>query len=474
MPPSDSDHWALQRHPELPRDLPLETGEILSCRKVLRQLPGRRLVCAGRWRDKRVVAKVFMGRRAARKAARERQGAYALEAAGIPAPKLLLESAAEPQGWPVLLFEHLDHPVTLGELWNHGGEAREGLLQELLELVARQHRAGLVQTDLHPDNFLLTGDGKLWAVDAGGYRHRKRALTLEESIDNLGMLFAQFPRATLKGHLEVLDRYAALRGFQPKVLRRAVPAAADRWRRWRARHLADKAFRNCTEFLAYELADFRIHQRRDLGKKRLTAWLAAGGLAPRPGDRMLKAGNSQTVWRSRIGDREVVVKRYNLRGPWQRLRRTLGGSRAARAWRGAHLLRAFHIDTPRPLAYIEERSRGLLAGRSWLITDWVAGQPAHQALVPDPTLEQIDSLVETLRAFGDNGLVHGDMKASNFILDNHRVWVIDLDSLSWPRWRWRARRGHRADIRRFLRNWEKKGLAETMLLKSFRGRLAKA
>ena len=59
-------------------------------------------------------------------------------------------------------------------------------------------------------------------------------------------------------------------------------------------------------------------------------------------------------------------------------------------------------------------------------------------------LEQIANLLQQLAAAG---LVHGDTKATNFLIHNDRVHLIDLDGL---------RVGHYldADIRRFLDNFD--------------------
>ncbi len=91
--------------------------------------------------------------------------------------------------------------------------------------------------------------------------------------------------------------------------------------------------------------------------------------------------------------------------------------------------------------------------RSWLITAQARGQPAQRVIEEGSDESRLLPLVEVVRAFADLGLVHGDMKASNFIVGEHGVEVIDLDSLRWPRWQWLRARGVKGDQERFLRNW---------------------
>ena len=438
---------------ELPFRVDLRGSRPLVCEAVYRHLPGRRMVCAALHGGDRVLAKLFFGTKGERDARRERKAALALAEAGIATPRLLGFEREASTGWPVLLYEFIHSTTTLADAWSGSDELRRSrLMAQLLVMQARLHEAGLRQRDPHLDNFLLDADERLIAIDAGGYAVQGGALGRSASVDNLGLLLAQFPRPVLRQQAPALEAYAGARGWEPAGFLSALERRAGRWRRWRALKLGRKSLRNCTEFLVREKGGLRIHQRRELDPERLDRWIEAGGLAPEASEALLKDGNSQTVWSGRLEGRGVVVKRYNPRGLLQILRRTLGGSRAARAWRNAHWLRACHIPTPVPWAMIEERRHGLLV-RSWLITEQAPGQPAQRVIGEGVGESRLLPLVEVVRAFADLGLVHGDMKASNFILGDQGVQVIDLDSLRWPRWRWLRRRGVRADRERFLRNW---------------------
>ncbi len=435
--------------------LPLASGKRLTDLRPLRILPGRRVVCAGRLQGRPVLAKIFLGDKSAREAGRERNGIEALLTAGIPTPDFLGTFAPAKGAGLILLFEYLPEARTLQEEWSARDESdRNRLLERLLALLGRMHEEGFYSRDPHLDNFLITGQERLWAIDGGGYRQRRGPLSRRESVNNLGLLFSQFPPRVWCGRESVLEAYCRERkGLRPSSIRNRLHARERAWRHWRAVKLGKKVFRSCSEFRAIRHGGLEILHRRDLPPGELEQWLANGGLEPGEKGQMLKAGNSQTVWATRLAERSVVVKRYNDKGIWQRIRHALGAARPHRAWRNAHWLRVYGIPTPRPLACLRA-VEGPMRGLSWIVTERATGFPAHHLPARQATPTRMEALADVVHAFGRNGLVHGDMKASNFIIGDQGVQVIDLDSLSRPRLPWLRRRGIRADRERFLRNWQ--------------------
>ena len=400
-----------------------------------------------------MLAKIYQGRKARRHARREALAARALGDAGLGAPRLLTETTEESRGWPVLLFEWLD-AEPFDKAWARASRVRHAVLMEtLLVLMARMHRSGLEPRDPHLDNFLVDQHGGIHPVDAGGYRLHTGALSFQDSVNNLGLLLAQFPSGICREQARALAIYAEGRHWPVERLTAPVAAATRRWRAWRARKLGEKSLRNCSEFRVRIRDGLRLYERRELPEAVVDGWLTSGGLVPGVNEPLLKNGRSQTVWRTRLGGREVVVKRYNVTSLWQRLRRVVGGSRARRAWVGAHWLRALGIDTPRPLLMIEER-RGLMGGRAWLVTEPGRGRPAQAVFGSAPARADLQPLTAVVEILGELGLVHGDLKASNFLVDGRHVQLIDLDSLRWPRSAWRRRRGHARDLKRFWANWK--------------------
>ncbi len=447
--------WEFSRDIALPFELRLADGQVMVCEQILRLLPGRRLVCRAGSEEGDVLLKLFLGEDGRKEAAEDASAIRAMMAADIATPALRGEAGVRDRPYRVLLFDFIPEARSFRQAWMAAaGEERRVLLEKLLRLVAAQHQAGLRQRDFHLNNFLVAPDGRLYAIDGGDFLVGKAPVDKAAAIANLGFLFGHLPRRELHRSAHVLQPYLEERGWsgEPGLLSR-VSKAADAFRHRRARRISRKGYRNCSEFLVRQWRGLRICQRRDLPVDVLDAWLESSGLAPREGEAILKPGNSQTVWRTRLGEDEVVVKRYNLKNLPHALRRALSRSRASRSWENAHRLRAYHIATPRPLAMIEERW-GPFRRRAWLITDLARGVGANRYISQHPDEGSMRRLADTVAAFGENGLVHGDMKATNFIMSDDHVEVIDLDSMRRPCTGPARRAGIHRDRQRFLRNWE--------------------
>jgi len=154
-----------------------------------------------------------------------------------------------------------------------------------------------------------------------------------------------------------------------------------------------------------------------------------------------------------------TLKRYNLRGGVHTAIHLPMRSRARWSWLNGRRLVAAGVPTPMPLACIEERRFRLLRVRSWLLTTFVQGRSLLE-LVQSQQLAG-DRLVDLARQFsriwqtlGQLRAGHGDMKASNLIVDpDDQLWLIDLDGLRIYRSAALLRRERRNDLARFMRNW---------------------
>ncbi|MBN8439346.1 MAG: hypothetical protein J0L95_15065, partial [Candidatus Accumulibacter sp.] len=80
---------AAGRNPGLPFRIALADGRQISMRRLLRVLPGKRLVGEAEIDGCRVLAKLFVGRRSEKHWRQERTGLAALVAAAVPTPALL-------------------------------------------------------------------------------------------------------------------------------------------------------------------------------------------------------------------------------------------------------------------------------------------------------------------------------------------------------------------------------------------------
>jgi len=151
-----------------------------------------------------------------------------------------------------------------------------------------------------------------------------------------------------------------------------------------------------------------------------------------------------------------VVKRYNLKSLGHRLRRFWRPSRAWHSWRNAQRLCLWGVPTPRPVALLEHRF-GWLRGRAWYVCDWVPGESLAAVLpAADAARRQVllGRLCELLKTLARLRLSHGDLKATNLLVDrDNQLILLDLDALRRHRRPAAFERAFARGIARLRANW---------------------
>ena len=434
----------------------LEAGQgndRLEMLEILRVLPGRRVVGRARWRGQTVLAKLFVAQGTERAAASEAEGLRLLKAAAIPAPAVLL-SAGFAGGGQALLLEYLESARSLAAVWSDAMALREVMLANLrlvFALLGRLHASGYGHTDLHLGNILLA-QGRCYLIDGDAVRSFPAGARERESAqtDNLALWCAQLPLWTISAWPEALNAYTDAGAALPEVGR--FDAAVDAARRRRLQHFLAKTGRDCTQFSldrhfsCVTVSVRAVHDVLSDALNRRDAWVREGT--------MLKDGRTSTVVRVSAGDLDCVVKRYNLKNLRHALSRCWRPSRAWHSWRAGHLLRHLGVATPEPLAVLEERF-GFLRRRAFLVTRHCAGRSLldHLDASCAPSAEEAEALLEFFRALHLMGIEHGDLKATNLLWHEGRIWVIDLDAVRQHDSRKTYARAWRRDRSRFLANW---------------------
>ncbi len=449
---------AAGRVPATPFCLALADGGDVVVQRLLRVLPGKRIVGEGQWQGSRVLVKLFVGRNSARHWAKEKAGIEALRQAGVPTPDLLLASSLA-GGGEALLSVYLDGAQSLAEAWAPlaalpaGGAAALAVLQPALRMLGRMHAAGLVHDDPHLGNFLRVA-GELFVVDGDAVRAVKPGEALPRLTANLALLLAQLPLVWDACRPELLAAYLAGGGFggaDPVRLQYAVKQA----RASRLKDFLAKTLRDCSQF-AVERRMFRFTAlRRDAAQD--LAPLLASPDDLMPAGVLLKDGRTCTVAKvelNGLAGRTLVVKRYNLKGFGHLLQRFWRPTRAWHSWRAGHMLDFFGVATPAPLALVEERV-GPLRRRGFLVNEFCPGANLLQFLVPDhePDAEVARALIVLFGTLHALRISHGDFKATNLLWHDNRIFVIDLDALILHRSEQAHARAWRRDRERFLRNW---------------------
>lgn len=444
-----------QRTIALPFSLLLQDAAPLDVVLGLRLLPGKRLSARATWNGRTVMAKLFVrAKHGDRYAAAERQGQYIVAAAGVHTPALLWQGLSACGSLAVVLYEFLDDAPSLSEIYRDAAR-RDEALAAMLVLTAALHAHHAVQADPHLDNFLWH-DGRLWLIDAGSVTRHAPTLPLVTRERNLALLLAQLP---LMDHVHAAAWCASYNAACARVglagvdVQRQQKAIADAWRA-RGENVLAKSRRDCSatqvektwrRFTACRRAEFDATLQgvlADIDKAIATAT-------------MLKNGNSATVVRFESGGRRWVIKRYNMKSLWHRLRRCLRPSRAMQSWRNAHLLQFADIATPAPIAVVEQRF-GPLRGKAWFVSEYVPGIEMLDAYQQrEPVDDELQQTLAIFRKMQRALISHGDLKAQNLMIgEDAIVRLIDLDAMRWHRSEAAWHKAFAIDLRRFLRNWQ--------------------
>ena len=435
---------------------------------AVRVLPQRRWVFRAQWSGKAVFAKVFVGAQAAKYAARDAQGVGWLTQAGLATPALLWQGESADQRARVLIYAAIA-PADNADVLYQSLPSAQGLalLKQLVQTLAAQHAAGLIQTDLHLKNFLLA-DGQVWSLDGDGIQ--QATLSKRRAYRQLAELLSKIQ--VLDQHAWVaplLAAYDAARGWQATL----VPATLLAWaKQMKAqeveRYVTRKIFRTCSD-VTWQQTSQSAQAVSTTGGLHVTD-LPALEVAMHVGQ-VLKPGNTCTVVHTHLQDQSVVIKRYNIKDWLHGLGRAWRPSRAAASWRNAHRLQYYGMLTPQPLLMYERRYCGM-RGRAYFVSaysPWPDAQAFFQQC-HDQALRQhvVQQLVTLCYQWFLLKVSHGDMKASNLqVTDRGDIVVIDLDSMQQHCRTQMALRAHAKDIRRLLQNWQADTSLYNALVKSF-------
>jgi len=414
----------------------LEQADTLTFNEVTRVLPGRRVSGqVTRSNGQICFAKLFFGRDARRYWQRELRGAQRLLRAGVNCAALHAIGASADGAGYIVLYEWLAQPVSLHEA-NH---------QEILgavDILARLHTANSVQTDVHFNNFVRCGS-TVFAVDADGVRP---AHLLRQHFTNLAMLLAQRAPWYDPEIPQIWQHYADARGEYVSKMGSAeqLMQLTEMQRSHRVRRYLNKTQRQCTEFVHKRswtrnwLCD-RQHWPA-LQRFMLFPELFMGEGTP------LKLGNSATVVRVSVEGVPYIVKRYNIKSFTHRLRRWFK-RRGRLAWRNGHWLAFVGIPTAKPVALLECKW-GWFNSVCYLLMPDCGEHNLGQLMATDAQAfsRLAPQAVEILQHLQAAHLQHGDLKATNFVIHNDRLSLIDYDALQEG--------SVAADVQRFLANWQ--------------------
>ncbi|WP_260959377.1 lipopolysaccharide kinase InaA family protein [Pseudomonas citri] len=451
------------RHPVLPLSLELVDAAgpaQLQLLSLLRVLPGQRYVGAGVWRGRPVLAKLLVGSKAARHFQRELQGVRLLADQGLTTPLLLADGLKEGEGgW--LLFELLEDAESLGDAWKQVehlpllADEQTAVLAEALGAVAQMHSKGLWQEDLHLDN-LLRHDGKLHLIDGAGIRAETpgQPLSRDKVLENLGVFFAQLPKAIEPFNEELLVHYL-LGNAEHALPMQALQKQINRVHAWRLKDFLAKVGRECSLF-SVQRGPFGLRAiRRDEEVAMAPVLEQADALLDQ--GHLYKTGGAASVGKVEVGGRPLVIKRYNIKHFAHWLKRFWRPSRAWHSWREGHRLAFLGIATAKPLALLEKRFLWLRRG-AYLVTEYLPGPDIIERFAPyvqsgDAPESELAALERLFADLIRERISHGDFKGHNLFWQQDRWALIDLDAMCQHRSHVSFAPAYARDRARFMRNW---------------------
>ena len=171
---------------------------------------------------------------------------------------------------------------------------------------------------------------------------------------------------------------------------------------------------------------------------------------------IIKHDQTTTVAVVECDDQLYVLKRYNTKGIWHFFKRSVRITRASICWSYAHRLLQTGLSTPLPIGYRENRV-GQFRGRSYYLTKFSTGITLSEFVKARPDRQRLQLAADLMQNFfqvmAAQNLAHGDLKASNFLISDDKLEILDLDSMR----SYQSRQFHQhklfRDKRRFLRNW---------------------
>lgn len=430
--------------------------DYLSSLKILRCLPKKRISCLAEYRNTKVFAKIYFGSKRAKKNwLKEKIGIKFLTDKNILTPSLIAHFIVSDSIY-VLLLRYVEHAISFQQKWLRCGQQQQmQLLTQLLVLVAEHHNKNIIQLDCHLDNFIFSAN-KLYTLD-GAEIIFMQSLSDKVAVNNLALLLAQF-YPTNDGNIEAaIAIYLRHRNSSNNIKNiDRIKQLIQKNRKQRRNKFIKKINRECSVFVARKTWRHSFVCVRDYYGK-LKDFIELPDFHCQQGI-IIKDGNTCTVFKLNFQGMDVLVKRYNIKSWHYQLVRLLCSSRAMKSWNNAHLLSFYGVETPKPIALIENNFMGF-KGKAYLITQYLDAEGCSNYFLNQSNQKKnkiivANKITNLFKKLSDLLIAHGDLKASNILLHEEQPYLIDLDSMrQYCNYIFYAR-ARRKDCQRFAENWK--------------------
>ena len=427
--------------------------------EILRIIPRKRLVAKANWRGTTVVVKIFFAPlRWKRNLSKDISGINLLRKSGLRAPAILHVGELADKKGAALVLEFVEGAKTIGEYFKEAESASERQLWFLrtIRAIGVCHRNGLWQSDLHMDNFLQS-ENQIYYLDGGGIRTLEDSPSNDVIYRNIALFLAQFKVENDVNIGTLLKEYCLENKKINNLNKKLIADKVREARILRISNYEKKLFRSTTAHRNIRsITKFVVHAR-DIYPSSFESFVGDPNNHIKK-ERLMKDGNSTTVAEFNFDGKICVIKRYNLKSPWQKIKYLFKPSRAAKCWRNSLMLRMLGVETPRPFMIMEERLFGLLRKKAYFVCEKIEApnlieyfegkQLNHSELAL--IIAKFRNLFQIMI---DYKISHGDMKASNFIFHNEKLFVLDLDGMKRHQSNRSFKKAIMKDFNRFMKNW---------------------
>lgn len=436
-----------------------ESEEWIEITEILRIVPGKRITAISLWREKLVIVKLFFHPvNWKRNHVNDVRGIKLLMDKDLRTPAILKDTCTKDNRGAVLIMQYLEQGITLNSLIESARTEIEKyhVIELAISAIADCHKKGILQEDIHLDNFFCFNEC-IYFLDGGNVKAADNVLLEKHALTNLAVFFAQLNITLDRNIFSLLENYEKRvypisKSARTTFIKRVKNARANR-----LNYIEKKLFRSTTAH-----RNFRTRKKFVVYDRKLQS-NEFKNLIRNPESyvneaKIIKAGNASTVMALSLDNIGYVLKKYNLKTFWHSIKYLFKPSRAAYSWRNASVLEVIGINTPHPYFFYEERLLWIFRRRAFFLSEKIEAPHLLDfmnsgELIPSEIENIITSFKEFFEIMVYYQISHGDMKATNFIFHNRKLFVLDLDAMKRYRSRNLYNKAIRKDLDRFMRNW---------------------
>lgn len=339
----------------------------------------------------------------------------------------------------------------ISAVWRHSPPAfvfKKAIIEKLASVVSTLHAAGINHRDCYLCHFYLYQNPfNIGVIDLHRAQIRNSVPTRWLVKDLAGLYFS-----AMTVNLTRRDIFRFVKCYTQQPLREALQNPIWQRTNQKARALflkeSEKRVSSFSKLIVYN-ATLLNDSAKSFFKNIETAIEDSK-------TQVLKNDPNSSVFGLQFASTDLIVKRYNLRGFFYNLKRLVSKSRAMKSWQAGKVLAHYHIKTATPMAMIENRF-GWFKRQSYFVAEKCEGvllsdyfSPARTDAELQMALQAVLSLFAQLK---HARIAHGDMKATNLLLNEKGIVLLDCDALTQCVSQSQFNRLHQKDIHRFMKNW---------------------